>query len=111
MFKIIILQLFLVLQFPLLNDEPLEDQTHSVNEDHINDFLAMQYFFRERLNVRRFNLNRLDDCSTNPHEVAYNKPRVALFIRAKATTVLAYECSLSYPKTTKIYVYNTKTNH
>ena len=87
MFKIIILQLFLALQFPLLNDEPLEDQTHTVNQDQINDFLAIHYYCRERLNVRRFNLNRLDDCSTNPHDVAHNKPRVDSFIRAKATTV------------------------
>ena len=114
MLKIVILQLFLALQFPhilsLLNDEPLEDQTHTVNQDEINNILAIHYFCRERLNVRRFNLNRLDDCSTNPHDAAYNKPRVDLFIRAKATTVLAYQCSLSYTKTTKIYVYNTKTN-
>ena len=111
MFKINILQLFLALQFPLLNDEPLEDQTHTVNQDQINDFLAIHYFCRERLNVRRFNLNRLDDCSTNQHDVAYNKPRVDLFIRAKATIVLAYQFSLSYTKTTEIFVNNTKTNH
>ena len=38
MFKIIILQLFLALQFPLLNDEPLEDQTHTVNQDQLTTF-------------------------------------------------------------------------
>ena len=80
----------------------LEDQTHTVIQDQINNILVIHYYCRERLNVRRFNLNRLDECSTNPHDVAYSKPRVDLFIRAKATTVLAYQCSLSYTKTTKI---------
>ena len=115
MFKNIILQLFLALQFrhilTLLNDEPLEDRTHAVNEDQINDLLAIHDHCRELLNVRRFNLNRLDDCSTNPRDVDYNKPRVDLFIRAKATIVLAYQFSLSYKKTTEVFVYNTKTNH
>ena len=44
--------------------------------------LAIKFFCRERLNVRRFNLNRLDDCSTNPHDVAYNKPRGDLFYQS-----------------------------
>ena len=74
MFKIIILQFFLALQFPLLNDEPLEDQTHTVNQDQINDIFAIHYSCRE------------------------------------PTAVLAHQFSLSYTKTTKIYVYNTETN-
>ena len=48
-----------------------------------------------------FLLKRVDDCSRNPHDIASNKARVDLFIRANGTTVTAYQCSLSCTKTTK----------
>ena len=102
MFKTIILHLFLALEVPYnlipFNDGPLGDQTHTVNQDRFNDLLVSHYDCRERLTVRRFGLKRVDDCRTNPHDVANNKARAVLFIRAKATTVAAYQCSLSYIK-------------
>ena len=105
MFKIIILHIFLALQLlhilTLLNDEPLEDQSHAVNQDQNDDLLVSHYEFRERLSVHRFNLHGVDNCSTNPHDNANKKVRVDLFIRTKATTVTAYQCCLSYTKTIK----------
>ena len=45
----------------------------------------------ERANVRRFSPIRVDDCSTNPHDVANKKLRAYLFITAKAPTVTTYQ--------------------
>ena len=105
MIKIIILHHFSALQLhhilTLVSDEPLEDQTHTVNQDQINDFLLGHYDCRERLTVHRFSFNRVDDCSTKPHNVANKKARIDSFIRAKATTITAYQCSLSYTKQLK----------
>ena len=73
--------------------------------------LVNHYDCRQRFNVRRFSLNRVDDCSSNPLDVANSKARVDLNIRAKATTDTGNQCSLSNTKDAKVCRFNANTNH
>ena len=66
---------------------------------------------RGLLNVRRFSLKIVDDFSTQPHDVANNKARFDLFIRAQATTIKAHQCSLPCTTTTENCEYYTINNH
>ena len=115
MFTIIILHLFLALQLPrfltLRNEESFEDQTHTANEDQINDLMVKQFDYGKRIKVRTFSFIRFVDCMANPLDVANNRARFDLFIRAKAVTVTANQCSLPYAQTNETSGYNTYTNH
>ena len=108
MFQTLLLHIILI-YLPITNS--LETPTEPINQDHINDLLVSHYDCRERLNVRRFSLNRVDDCSTAPHDLENNKAFVTLYVRAKATTIKGYKCSLTYTKSKRICGYDDDTNH
>ena len=88
----------------VFQDEPLTNQTHIVDRDQIGNIL-------ERLNVRRFSSDRIEVSCTISYDIAIKKARVGLFIRAKATTVTAYQCFFSFKETTKFCRKNTNTNY
>ena len=117
MFKNILLNFFLFFQFSSTNKQPSPHFDHHpefseiFHQDTINDLPVNHYDCRERLNVCRLNLNRVDSCSAKQHHVANNKAHVDLYNRAKPKTITAYQCSLSYTKHTKFCGYNANRNH
>ena len=82
-----------------------------VNRDHINEVLVSHNDCRKRPTVHRFRLNGVIVSCTNLHDDANKEARIDLFIRAKATTATAYQCSLSRTMTTKNCGYKSNTNH
>ena len=69
--------------------------SETIHRDQINDLLVSHYNCRERLIVRRFSFNQVDDCSANALDVANNKARVHQYIRARSTTITGYQYSPS----------------
>ena len=57
----------------VLNNKALTDETQPVNEKQINDFLGGPFDCPERHKFNRLSFTRVDDCSTNPHDVETKK--------------------------------------
>ena len=117
MFKFILLNFFrFFCPLPPRNNHlftsfhPLEF-SETIQQDKNNDLLVSHYDCGEHLDERRFSFYRVDDCSANPHDVANNKARVDVYIRAKATTIAGYQCPLLYTKDTKGCGYNANLKH
>ena len=117
MFIIISLNFVLIFQASCTNNLPSfqgdypPEFSQTIHKDQINDLLVSHYDRRGRLNVCRFSLNRVDDYSANPHDVANIEAHVHLYVRAKATINKGYQCWLSYTTNTKICEFNANTNH
>ena len=60
--------------------------------------------------MRRLSLNRVDDCSANPHGVVINEARVDLYIRDKPT-ILQDTSVLSHLQDTKLCGFNANTSY
>ena len=77
MIKKIIINVFVALQVNQIvtvpHDEPHADQAHLIDQNQVKELLVSHYHCRERLNVRLFSYEKVDDCTTKPHDVAEKK--------------------------------------
>ena len=73
--------------------------------------LFHHYDCRARLNVRRFSLNRVDNCHISQNDIESTPANVEIHLRAKAIDISAYKCKLTYQQTKRICGYDSDTNH
>ena len=82
-----------------------------IDQTRVTDLLVTHYDCRDRLNLRKFSLNRVDDCTISPSELSTNKAYASLYVRAKATEITAYKCTLQYSRTLFYCGFDEDTNH
>ena len=105
MFQIILFYLFLITSIQTTTKPTLKT-------DNINtNLLVNHYDCRERLNLRRFSLNRVDNCHISQSNIETSPATVEIYIRAKALDISAHKCTLTYTRQRKICGYDSDTNH
>ena len=105
MFQIILFHLLLAIPLNLFLEQPLDPE--QIN----SKLLVSHYDCRERLNVRRFSLNRVDSCHISQNNVETTPTNVEIHIRAKAVEISAFQCKLTFTKTRRWCGYDRDTNH